>query len=141
MEYIFHNLYWGDDFMDSEQRKKIIEKYLESYNSFHIEQMIKLLDKEIVFRNYSNGELTAETKGIDEFRTLAEKSAKVFSNRHQTMIDYQEIDDRVEIQIEYEATLAIDLPNGLNRGDKLQLKGTSIFRFHDGKLSLIEDFS
>ncbi|PAD69835.1 hypothetical protein CHH83_07085 [Bacillus sp. 7586-K] len=127
--------------MDSEQRKKIIEKYLESYNSFHIEQMIKLLDKEIVFRNYSNGELTAETKGIDEFRTLAEKSAKVFSNRHQTMIDYQEIDDRVKIQIEYEATLAMDLPNGLNRGDKLQLKGTSIFRFHDGKLLLIEDFS
>ncbi|MDQ0225684.1 nuclear transport factor 2 family protein [Metabacillus niabensis] len=141
MEYIFHNLFWGDDFMDSEQRKKIIEKYLESYNSFHIEQMIKLLDKEIVFRNYSNGELTAETKGIDEFRTLAEKSAKVFSNRHQTMIDYQEIDDRVKIQIEYEATLAMDLPNGLNRGDKLQLKGTSIFRFHDGKLLLIEDFS
>ena len=141
MEYIFHNLFWGDDSMDSEQRKKIIEKYLESYNSFHIEQMIKLLDKEIVFRNYSNGELTAETKGIDEFRTLAEKSAKVFSNRHQTMIDYQEIDDRVKIQIEYEATLAMDLPNGLNRGDKLQLKGTSIFRFHDGKLLLIEDFS
>jgi hypothetical protein len=33
------------------------------------------------------------------------------------------------------------LPNGLNSGDKIQLKGKSIFGLNEGKISLIEDYS
>lgn len=48
---------------------------------------------------------------------------------------------KVEIQIDYEATLAVDLPNGLKAGSKIQLKGKSIFGFLEEKISLIEDYS
>ncbi|MCD1163380.1 nuclear transport factor 2 family protein [Peribacillus frigoritolerans] len=127
--------------MISEKSKKIIENYIMAYNSFDIERMVKLLHKEIMFRNFTNGEMNTETRGIQEFKELAEKSSKIFSSRRQTVIDYNAIEDKAEVQIEYEAILAVDLPNGLNSGDKIQLKGKSIFGLNEGKISLIEDYS
>ncbi|MFJ9384096.1 nuclear transport factor 2 family protein [Peribacillus sp. NPDC101481] len=127
--------------MISEKSKEIIGNYIMTYNSFDIEGMVKLLHKEIIFRNFTNGEMNTETRGIQEFRELAEKSSKIFSSRRQTVIDYSAIDDKAEVQIEYEATLAVNLPNGLKSGDKIQLKGKSIFGLYEGKISLIEDYS
>ncbi|MCT4475893.1 nuclear transport factor 2 family protein [Peribacillus frigoritolerans] len=127
--------------MISEKSKEIIGNYIMNYNSFDIEGMVKLLHKEIIFRNFTNGEMNTETRGIQEFRELAEKSSKIFSSRRQTVIDYSAIDDKAEVQIEYEATLAVNLPNGLKSGDNIQLKGKSIFGLYEGKISLIEDYS
>lgn len=127
--------------MISEKSKDIIENYIMAYNSFDIESMVKLLHNEIMFRNFTNGEMNTETRGIQEFKELAEKSSKIFSYRRQTVIDYNAIEDKAEVQIEYEAILAVDLPNGLKCGDKIQLKGKSIFGLNEGKISLIEDYS
>lgn len=127
--------------MISEKSKDIIENYIMAYNSFDIESMVKFLHNEIMFRNITNGEMNTETRGIQEFKELAEKSSKIFSSRRQTVIDYNAIEDKAEVQIEYEAILAVDLPNGLKCGDKIQLKGKSIFGLNEGKISLIEDYS
>lgn len=127
--------------MMNEEVKGIIENYVQAYNSFDVEGMVKLLHSDIVFRNYSNGELDTETTGIEAFRELAEKSAKVFSSRRQNILACIVMDDKVEVQIDYEGTLAIDLPNGLKAGDTLQLKGRSLFMMKEGKVSLIEDYS
>lgn len=127
--------------MISEETKEIIGNYVEAYNSFDVEGIVKLLHKDILFRNFSNGEVNMETKGTQEFRELADKSSKIFSSRRQTIINYSAIDDIVEVQIEYEGILAVDLPNGLKTGDKMKLKGKSVFRINEGKISLIEDYS
>ncbi|WGV61517.1 nuclear transport factor 2 family protein [Brevibacillus brevis] len=127
--------------MTNEEVKGIIENYVQAYNSFDVEGMARLLHTDIVFRNYSNGELNTETKGIEAFRELAEKSAKIFSSRRQTILACLVMDDKAEVQIDYEGTLAIDMPNGLKAGDTLQLKGKSIFMIKEGKVSLIEDYS
>ncbi|MEK3722831.1 nuclear transport factor 2 family protein [Paenibacillus sp. FSL H8-0034] len=123
------------------ETKEIIDYYIEAYNSFDVLGMIKLLHKDILFRNFSNGEVNMETNGIQEFRELAEKSTKIFTSRRQTIIDCSAIDDKIEAMIDYEGMLAVDLPNGLKAGDKMQLKGKSVFRIVEGKISLIEDYS
>ena len=64
---------------------------------------------------------------------LAEKSTKVFSSRCQTIVECSAIDDNIEVIIDYEGILAVDLPNGLKTGDKLELIGKSVFRIKDGK--------
>ncbi|MED4533395.1 nuclear transport factor 2 family protein [Metabacillus fastidiosus] len=127
--------------MISEKSKEIIENYIKAYNSFDINTMVNLLHKDILFRNFSNGEINTETKGIQEFRELAEKSSKVFSSRCQTVMDYSVVDKKITVQIDYEAILAVDLPTGLKSGDKIQLKGKSVFEINEGKISLIEDYS
>lgn len=123
------------------ETKEIIDNYVKAYNSFDVPGMIKLLNKDILFRNVSNGEINMETSGIQEFRKLAEKSAEIFSSRRQTIIECSAIDDKIEVIIDYEGILAVDLPNGFKTGDKMQLKGKSIFRIEDGKIGLIEDYS
>lgn len=127
--------------MVSKEIRDIIKNYLEAYNSFEIEIMVELLHKDIIFRNISNGETTTETRGIRAFRELAEQSSTMFSSRCQTITDYSIINDKVEVGIDYEGTLAVDFPNGLKSGDKLQLKGKSIFEIKEGKISSIEDYS
>lgn len=127
--------------MTSEETQAIIENYIEAYNLFDVESMVKLLHKDIIFRNLSNGEVDTETRGIQAFKELAEKSSNIFSSRRQTITNYSAINDRVEILVDYEAILAIDLPNGLKIGDKLQLKGKSVFEIIEGKISLIKDYS
>lgn len=125
----------------SKEIRNIIGNYLEAYNSFNIESMVGLLDKDIIFRNISNGEKTTETRGIQSFKELAEKSSTMFSSHRQTITDYSVINDKVEIGIDYEGILAVDFPNGVKIGNKLLLKGKSKFEIKEGKISLIEDHS
>ncbi len=127
--------------MVGKEIRDIIKNYLEAYNSFEIEKTVELLHKDIIFRNISNGETTTETRGIQAFRELAEQSSMMFSSRCQTITDYRIINDKVEVGIDYEGILAVDFPNGLKSGDKLQLKGKSTFEIKEGKISLIEDYS
>ncbi|MBD3922082.1 nuclear transport factor 2 family protein [Paenibacillus sp. PR3] len=125
----------------SEHNKRIIERYIEAYNLFDIEGMLRLMHEQVLFRNYSNGVMDTETRGMQQFGELAAKSAKMFSSRCQTITNYSAIADQAEVQIDYEAILATDLPNGLKSGDKIQLKGKSVFEIQEGKILVIEDYS
>ncbi|NWL89465.1 MULTISPECIES: nuclear transport factor 2 family protein [unclassified Paenibacillus] len=125
----------------SSKTKEMIENYVEAYNSFDVSGMVKLLHQNILFRNYANGEVNVETYGIQAFKELAEKSIKTFSSRRQNIMEYRVREDKIEVFINYEGILAVDLPNGLKTGNKLRLKGKSVFQFEEGKISRIEDYS
>ena len=124
-----------------EQQKNIIENYIKSYNDFDIEGMTKNLSKDVVFENVSNGNVELRTEGIIEFKKQAESAKQYFSKRKQT-IEFWEFDNsKVSVEIDYKATLAIDLPNGMKTGDTLELKGVSEFKFESGKIKSITDKS
>jgi len=127
--------------MPSKENRELIEHYIEAYNAFDVAGMVQLLHQDIVFRNFANGELNTETRGVEEFKMLAEQSSQIFSSRRQSIASYSAADNQIEVQIDYEGILAVDLPNGLKAGDKLQLEGKSVFEMTDGKLSMIEDYS
>ena len=123
------------------QQKNLIENYLQAYNQFDIEGMITNLHKDVVFENISEGILNLRTEGIDEFRTQAETAANYFSKRQQIIKTWDIQLDKIIIDIEYEAVLAVDLPNGMKVGDRLLLEGQSEFVFTDDKISKIVDRS
>ncbi len=125
----------------SKENRELIEHYIEAYNAFDVAGMVQLLHPDIVFRNFANGELNTETRGVEEFKMLAEQSSQIFSSRRQSIASYSAVVNQIEVQIDYEGILVVDLPNGLKAGDKLQLEGKSVFEMTDGKLSLIEDYS
>ncbi len=119
----------------------IIENYIEAYNSFDIEAMMTTLHPDIEFKNIANGEINASTSGKEAFRKLAEQSKSLFSSRKQTIVNYEIKDEQVSIDIEFEAVLATDLPNGLKAGETLKLKGHSEFTFSDEKILSITDIA
>ncbi|WP_433922931.1 nuclear transport factor 2 family protein [Paenibacillus taichungensis] len=127
--------------MENSNLKDLIEKYLSAYNTFNIDGMIGVLNENIHFRNISKGEVNSETKGIQEFRTLAEQSIKVFSQRRQVIKNIIFAGDKAEVDIDYEGILSRDLPNGMKAGETLKLQGKSIFQMKDKKIILIEDHS
>ncbi|MDT3766356.1 nuclear transport factor 2 family protein [Priestia filamentosa] len=127
--------------MKNDEMKSLIQKYINFYNSFNIEGMLQLLDENITFRNVSNGVINTETKGINQFRRLAEQSKRIFSERYQTINHYSIKGDQVEVEVDYEGILATDLPNGPKAGETLKIKGKTIFTFKNKKLSVIEDYS
>jgi hypothetical protein len=127
--------------MSEIEKKNIVENYIRAYNSFDIEAMSADLHDAIVFKNISNGEITLELKGIGAFRNQAEQVVNLFAEREQKIENFSFGEDFCEIEIDYRATLAADLPNGLKTGDKINLEGKSIFRFDDGKIIEIQDIS
>ncbi|MFD0589191.1 nuclear transport factor 2 family protein [Paenibacillus sp. GCM10027627] len=127
--------------MSVNKRKEIVEKYIGAYNAFDVDGIVQLLQRDIRFRNYSGGEKNAETNGIDEFKQLAQRSAQLFSSRRQTITEYTETGDQVEVKIQYEAVLAADLSEQLKAGDRLQIAGKSVFEFDQGKIARIDDYS
>lgn len=124
-----------------EQQKLIIENYIQSYNEFDIKGMIKNLDQNVVFENISNGKVDLRKEGIIAFEEQAESAKQYFKERKQTIESWNFNDQKVTIKIDYKATLAIDLPNGLKEGDTLELKGQSEFEFDDLKIKSIRDKS
>jgi len=120
---------------------QLIERYIEAYNTFDIETMISTLHPDITFQNISNGEVNAETHGIEAFCTLAEQSKGLFMSRKQTITHIETNESQTRIDVAFEAILAIDLPNGLKAGETLKLQGSSEFTFCDEKIVSIIDRS
>jgi ketosteroid isomerase-like protein len=127
--------------MTNEEKKNLVENYVRAYNAFNVEEMLSGLHRDVIFKNISGGETTLDLKGIEAFRKQAETAVDFFSEREQKIKNFDFSEDDCQIEIDYRATLAIDLPNGLKTGEKIELKGKSVFRFADGKIVEIQDIS
>lgn len=116
--------------------------YLEAYNQMDVENMIADFADYIIFQNVMNGEKTMELLGIDAFKKQAIEALSYFSERHQSIESITHTHSSTEIVINYRANAAMDFPNGLKKGDEINLRGKSIFEFSaDGKISRLTDIS
>jgi hypothetical protein len=79
--------------------------------------------------------------GLTSFKEQAELAKNYFSLNKQTIKSYLHCNNETEIEIDYYAILAMDFPNGLKKGDELQLKGKSIFKFSGDKIIKLTDIS
>lgn len=121
--------------------QKIIENYIDAYNSFDIDRMLSNMHDDIKFENISNGGINLTTNGIEEFRSQAEQAKQLFKERNQQITGIKFNTDQVEVLIDYRGTLAVDFSNELKAGDIIELKGNSIFRFKDNKIIELKDIS
>lgn len=121
--------------------RALIDHYIDAYNRKDIEDMLKVVHPRVEFKNISAGVVNARTIGVEELRSLAQQSLSLFSERHQKIESF-ELQDHVAIAaIAFRAVVAADLPNGLKKGQVLNLSGRSEFEFQDGAISKITDIS
>ncbi len=125
----------------NEQREQIIRNYIAGYNSFDIEKMTLDFKDEIVFQNIQNNEVNMILNGITDFKQQAEKARLYFETREQRITAMKHDISETEFEIEYLAVWAMDLPNGLKKGQKLALTSKSIFKFQDNKIVQLIDIS
>lgn len=123
-------------------RTEKIFKYVEAYNEMNVENMIADFADVIIFINITNGEKTMELQGIEEFKKQAIEALSFFSVREQFIETMTHNLSSTEITIHYRAIAAMDFPNGLKKGDEINLQGKSIFEFSgDGKIIRLTDIS
>lgn len=122
-------------------REKIIKNYIYGYNHFDIEKMVADLDNDIVFENIQNGIINMSLTGLTAFRQQAEQAKTYFSERTQIIKSFKHNDNITEIEIDYNAILEMDLPNGLKKGQELNLTGKSFFEFKGDKIIKLTDLS
>lgn len=122
-------------------REKIIENYIDGYNQFQIEKMVTDFDDEIIFENIQNDVKNMTLNGLIEFRKQAEQAKAYFSERTQTIKSFKHTDNITEIEIDYKAILAMDFPNGMKKGQVLNLIGKSVFEFGGAKIIKLTDIS
>jgi hypothetical protein len=122
-------------------REKIVKNYIDGYNHFDIDKMMADFDEKIFFENVQNGEVNMSLSGVSAFKQQAEQAKSYFTIRQQTIKSFTHNDDETEIVIDYSAVLAMDFPNGLKKGETLNLTGKSIFQFSDNKIIKLTDIS
>jgi hypothetical protein len=127
--------------MNKQPQKQIIENYIKSYNSFHVEGMLRDLHENVIFENFSDDKVNLRTKGLLEFKKQAESAIKYFKERKQNISLWKFQDNKVIINIDFSAIPAIDLPNGIKAGVRFDLHGQSEFTFEGQKIILIRDIS
>ena len=119
----------------------IVARYLDAYNTMNVRAMLDCLSSDVRFVNRSNGEITNETRGIEEFRALAEQGVQLFAERAQTILGCIAIEDRAAVRTGYRAKVKADLPNGWKAGQEIEMTGTSFFVISEGKISEVIDAS
>jgi len=127
--------------MDNSTRETLIQGYIQAYNDVDVDKMMSYLDDDVHFVNIANGEINLSLIGRRAFWDQARQAADFFSQRTQTVVSYDHRTEETEIDVEYHAVLAVDLPNGLQRGQVLNMKGKSIFWFKDEKIGALTDMS
>lgn len=121
------------------QQKQIIENYIQSYNQFDVDGMLRDVHPDVVFENLSEGEIEMRLEGVEALSKQAHEAKAYFSKRTQTIENWTFEESIVTIQIDYQGILSVDLPNGLKSGDTLSLKGHSVFEFQGDRIIKIQD--
>ncbi|MGD1887600.1 MAG: nuclear transport factor 2 family protein [Cohaesibacteraceae bacterium] len=118
-----------------------VEAYIAAYNAMDVDGMVAMLTDDVVFKNYSGSDLTAEANGKAAFEELARIGVGVFRERKQTVVKAVTKEDTTVATIRYKAVVAVDLPNGWKAGEVLDFQGSSEFQLRDGKIAHITDQS
>jgi hypothetical protein len=122
-------------------KEEIVKNYVEAYSNFDVDNMIANFDENVVFKNVLNNETNMLLTGIAAFKQQAEQAKAYFKTREQRIKSIKHSGHAVEIEIDYHAVLAIDLPNGLKAGEVLNLSGKSVFLFEGDKVIKLTDIS
>jgi steroid delta-isomerase-like uncharacterized protein len=127
--------------LNSTSGQRILQQYLEAYNSKNVCAMLSLFADDCVFENFSGGRRTECTHGKGELEVLAKRAAAAFASREQKVLSITESANRLVAEIEYHALLQLDLTPELTAGTKLHLRGISVFEFSGGKITRLSDYS
>jgi len=122
-------------------RRTLIDRYLAAYNAFDVEAMLALLAPDVRFENVADGVVTAETRGLEAFRGLAEQGRGLFSAREQRLVSLAFEGDTAHAGIAWRGTFAVDVPDGPRAGTTLELRGRSEFTFAGGLIARLVDRS
>ena len=114
---------------------------MEAYNCKNVAGMLDCVAEDVVFRNMSGGMVNMEIYGRSSLEELANKTRDLFKTRTQIIKGINFMGEKVRTDVRFEAVFAMNLPNGVKKGDKMKVDGYSEYDFRNGLISYIADCS
>lgn len=127
--------------MEDKEMKEIIDEYINAYNKFDEEGLIKNLHKNVKFKNIVNGKVNLQLTGKYAFKSQVEQAVTLFKKREMKIIEQTINDNTVENKIHFSGVFAVDIPDGPKTGETIEFEAKSLFKFKGGKIILIEDIN
>ncbi len=127
--------------MKEKLMKRIVDQYIDSYNRFNIDGMIKNLHQDMTFKNIAADEVTLKLEGKNAFKNQIEQAFNLFEKREMKILEQKIGEDMVENKVDFKGVLAVNIPDGPNKNELIKIQYTTIFRFKNGKVISIEDIS
>lgn len=127
--------------MNKEGMKRVINEYIKAYNDFNVDNMLQNIHEEVIFRNIAKGEVNLELIGKNELKKQAEEAVNLFEERKMKITAQKIESNTLKNKIDFKGILALDMPDGHKKGEIIELKGKSLFKFKGNKIILIEDIS
>lgn len=119
----------------------VIACYIDAYNRKDVDTMLACLAEGVRFENRAGGILTATADNKAAFSAMAHAGVAAFAERRQAVQHAITVGDTTLVEIDYTATVAVDLPNDWTAGEKLAFLGASLFRVRDGLIDWLVDES
>lgn len=123
------------------QLKIIIDQYLQAYNNFNIDGMVKHLHPNVEFKNITGDEVNVYIQGLETLKMQAQDSTKLFKKREMKITKQTINGDVIINKIDFKAVFNIDIPNGPQSGELIKFKNESVFKFKGDKIISIADIS
>ncbi|MCK9150683.1 nuclear transport factor 2 family protein [Methanobacterium alcaliphilum] len=127
--------------MENNEMKSIVESYFKAYNDFQVDKMVSYLHDNVEFRNVSQGHVTLSLSGKKSFTNQANHAVDLFEKREITLKEITFEDEVMDVKLNFMGILAVDIPEGPSKGEKVEMDGRSILKFKDEKIIYIEDIS
>ncbi len=121
--------------------RRQVETYVTAYNELDVEGMMSVIHPEIVFENVRSGHVTHAARGSADFRKMVAQTAELFSEREQRVTTWDDGINTLDVEVDYKGRLASDLPNGMRKGQTVEIRGRSEFVFEDGLVIGLRDIS
>lgn len=122
-----------------------VARYLAAYNALDVDAMLATLSDDVIFDHVSNATESVRTEGKEALARLAWQTASLMSARTQSVrtavCQAQGELVRCALLIDYEATVAMDLPDGWKQGQVLRLRGASFFELRGELITRVTDLS
>lgn len=119
----------------------VIARYVEAYNREDVGGMLACLAEGVRFENRAGGAVTAAAADKAAFAAMARAGAALFAERRQTVLFAITVADITLVEVDYEATVATNPPDGWTAGRRLALRCAALFRVRDGLIDRLVDES
>lgn len=126
--------------MSNNQLRNIIENYIDAFNNYDIDKLVNQFTETGVYEVASNLTEPVICHGKEKIRELTTNTRAIFTSRTQQVTNWIINENKAAIEFNYVAIVTNDLPNGLKAGQKLALRGISIYEFENGKIKRLMDF-
>ena len=114
--------------------KEIVQKYINAYNKFDIDGMISLMHIDCTFEMIHDNKITLKTYGKSDFRQLCILSKNNYKYRKQIIESFKEENNKVEVNLYFKATLAIDIPDLGKKDEKISFETKTIFELKNNAI-------